>query len=240
MFTYLLLNIFTFLFPAIQSFEKKVSFYKKWKYAFPAIGLVGVLFILWDYYFTLAGVWGFNEHYHLGLEIGGLPFEELLFFVTVPFACLFIFEILGQISWVNRLEKPAQLIWKVIWLGLVLGAILGREQIYTLVAFSGAAIILGLQLFVIKSAWMGRFLLAYAAHLVPFCIVNGVLTALPVVWYNDLENSGLRLGSIPLEDMVYSLMLFLLNATLYEGFQSVFSNKKSPSLGEISPKQVHG
>jgi hypothetical protein len=46
--------------------------------------------------------------------------------------------------------------------------------------------------------------------------VNGVLTALPVVIYNDLENIHTRLFTIPVEDTLYFMTLFLMNVSLYE------------------------
>merc|ERR1739848_548226 len=47
--------------------------------------------------------------------------------------------------------------------------------------------------------------------LIPFFIVNGVLTGSfienPVVWYNNEENIGVRLFTIPLEDVFYAFNL---------------------------------
>jgi lycopene cyclase domain-containing protein len=56
----------------------------------------------------------------------------------------------------------------------------------------------------------------YVVHLLPFFIVNGVLTALPVVWYNNAEIMGPRIGTIPAEDSMYSMLMLLLTVTLYE------------------------
>jgi len=50
-------------------------------------------------------------------------------------------------------------------------------------------------------------------------IVNGVLTAMPVVEYNPLENSGIRIYTIPFEDFFYFLLLFGMNVMIFEWLQ---------------------
>src|SRR5690606_34632188 len=94
MFTYLLINFFTILFPLVRSFEKKVDYYSKWKYAFPAIAITALIFVIWDHFFTIWEVWSFNPEYITAVYFFSLPVEEWLFFITVPFACLFIYEVL--------------------------------------------------------------------------------------------------------------------------------------------------
>jgi lycopene cyclase domain-containing protein len=68
---------------------------------------------------------------------------------------------------------------------------------------------------------MGYFWLAYLVHLIPFCVVNGVLTGAatpqPVVWYNPEEILGPRLYTIPVEDTIYALTCLLLPITIMEG-----------------------
>jgi lycopene cyclase domain-containing protein len=60
--------------------------------------------------------------------------------------------------------------------------------------------------------------------LIPFFIVNGILTGSfienEVVWYNNSENLGIRLFTIPIEDTIYALSLILTNLALTEYFQS--------------------
>ena len=96
------MNIGTVLFPFILSFDKKVAFYKNFKFLFPAILITGIFFLIWDQWFTDMNVWGFNSLHLTGYFIGDIPIEEVMFFVTVPYACLFIYECL--IAYIGRSE----------------------------------------------------------------------------------------------------------------------------------------
>lgn len=219
MYTYLLLNIGSLFFPLVLSFDKKVAFYRKWGALFPSIFIVALIFIIWDVWFTEAGIWRFNPDYLIGVNLINLPLEEWLFFFTVPYACVFIYEcLISYISWE----------WKTIynqyicalWLVLLWGAgIIFFDRMYTAVTFLSLGTVLGIMLLKGIPAYMGRFFQAYIVHLLPFFLINGILTALPVVIYNDLENMGFRLGTIPVEDTMYSMLLLLLNIHFYEFFK---------------------
>ena len=50
----------------------------------------------------------------------------------------------------------------------------------------------------------------------PFLVVNGFLTSLPVVWYDNAENLGLRIYTIPLDDFVYLMGLLLPAVNIYQ------------------------
>ena len=77
---------------------------------------------------------------------------------------------------------------------------------------------------------MGKLGLMWLVHLLPFFTINGVLTALPIVWYNDNENLGIRLGTVPLEDAFYSLLLLLIV------FATMFGLKQKKGLLPLSEK----
>ncbi|MFN6039186.1 MAG: lycopene cyclase domain-containing protein, partial [Bacteroidota bacterium] len=94
-FLYLSIDAFTLLGPLILSFDKRVAFYKKWKPLFLAISIMMIIFIPWDILKTDHGVWGFNQDYICGIYFFNLPIEECLFFVCIPYACIFIYECLN-------------------------------------------------------------------------------------------------------------------------------------------------
>jgi lycopene cyclase domain-containing protein len=217
---YLYLNIFTILFPLALSFDRKVAFYKNWYALFPAILINAVFFIVWDILFTQAGIWGFNEAYLTGFYIFNLPLEEILFFITVPYACVFIYEVLNAYI-IKDLLKPFA---KSIAIGLILIlsviTIFNVEKLYTSITFGLLTIMSLVHLRYFNDKILGRFYLAYLVHLIPFLLVNGVLTFLPIVWYNDNFNLNIRIVSIPVEDTMYSMLMLLLTITLYEGIKA--------------------
>ncbi len=217
-YTYLLINIFTISGPLLGSFERKVNFKAKWKYAFAANLLVAIPFLIWDAFFTKHGVWGFNPEYCIGVDLAGMPIEEWLFFITVPFACLLIYETVCTLRPTPVVSKASLRIGTIAGAVLLLFAIVFRHQIYTVVGFSLAGLLLLAHGLILKRAYFSNFLIAYLIHLIPFFIVNGILTYLPVVWYNDAENLGIRMVTIPVEDSIYSLLLLLGNVTAFEAF----------------------
>jgi len=216
LYTYLILNIATFFFPFVLSFDKKVAYFRSWGALFPAIAIVAAVFLLWDEWFTEMGVWGFNPDYLIGVYGFSLPLEEWLFFITVPYACLFIYACLNVYIKKDLLGGIARPFFMGLALVLLILGGLFFDRLYTAITFFALAGWIGLNLFVWKVDWLGRFLLAYLVSLIPFLAVNGVLTALPVVWYNNSENMAFRLGSIPVEDTMYMMLLLLMNVNIYE------------------------
>jgi lycopene cyclase domain-containing protein len=217
---YLLINIATVFFPIVLSFDKNVSFFSKWKYIFPGLVVSGLLYLLWDYLFTINNVWSFNQDYILGVTFFELPLEEILFFITVPFACIFIYECLICYFNYNIPKRLYQIITAVlIILSLVLGAVYS-DRLYSLINFVTLAVILLYTIFKKPKLNMGKFYIAYAVSLIPFYIVNGILTAIPIVMYNNAENMNFRVGTIPFEDHFYSMSLILLNLLFFEYFRN--------------------
>ncbi|MDX5347499.1 MAG: lycopene cyclase domain-containing protein [Hymenobacteraceae bacterium] len=219
MYIYLYLNLFTIFFPLLLSFDKRVQFYKKWKYLFPAMLITGIFFVSWDVLFTQNGVWGFNPEYLTGIYFMGLPLEEILFFVTVPYACVFIYETLNAYLTKDYLNRFSSVITVLLLVFLLFTAAFNLPQLYTSITFFLLILALIVHYFLFKKEVIGRFYLAYLVHLLPFLLVNGVLTYLPIVWYNNSYNLGIRIVSIPVEDTMYSMLMLLMTITIFEAFR---------------------
>lgn len=229
--TYLLINFFTVIVPFLFSFYPAIRFNRHFKAFLSGNFIVAVCFIAWDILFTCREVWGFSNAYTLGYRLFNLPVEEVLFFICIPFSCLFTYHCLTTfytIRWQRQVEKTVILFLSLLFL---LVGMVYINRVYTAVTFiSTGFLLLGLE-FAGKVNWLPRFLTIYPVLLIPFFIVNGLLTGTglqqPVVWYNNAENTGIRILTIPVEDLVYGLELLLCNCFFYEKFKPVFAIRAS-------------
>jgi lycopene cyclase domain-containing protein len=60
---------------------------------------------------------------------------------------------------------------------------------------------------------------AWTVALIPMAFVNGILTGNPVLIYDDAENLGIRIGTIPFEDFFYNLLYMTWMISLYEWYK---------------------
>jgi lycopene cyclase domain-containing protein len=225
-YTYLLINFLTVLFPVMLSFDKRVQFYKSWKFILPGITITGIVFLFWDVLFTIRGVWSFNNSYITGIVVFHLPIEEILFFITVPFACLFIYACLNYYLKWNISKQLSSSITGLICISSALLLVFYYHRLYTLITLSLVLVLLLLLKYVFKVNWLGRFYRTYFIALVPFYIVNGLLTSIPVVIYNNTQNLDRRVGTIPIEDHFYLMAMLLMNIGLFEYFRPKYQQIK--------------
>jgi lycopene cyclase domain-containing protein len=224
--TYLLIMLFTLSYPLYKSFEDKVHYYSKWKHVVKSTVPVALFFILWDNWFTSIGVWKFNENFVLGLFVGYLPLEEYLFFFFVPFSCLFIYEVLLYFVKRDVLGKYSSAIsWTLIFLSALMIGVY-YDRIYPIILFNFIILVLLIHIYLIKSNYLGRFYLSFAVCIVPFLVVNGFLTGLPIITYNPQDIMGIHIYTIPLEDLFYGMLFLLLIISLYEYFKTKDSAHK--------------
>ena len=219
--TYLAIDLACLLVPLLFSFHPKRTFYKEWRYFLPANLIVAICFLVWDALFTRWGVWGFHPDYLCGIYLFNLPLEEVLFFICIPYACVFSWFVLPYLLPRDPLrgQRKAFILLAILSAGVCLCF---WDRIYT-----SLTLLLLLLYLIGRGVWgdLGRRydLLSYLCIIPFFLISNGILTGTgldqPIVWYSEAAIIGLRLGSIPIEDTAYGLLLVLLNIELYSFFR---------------------
>ena len=215
---YLILNIASFLIPFLYSFENRMKYIKRWKAIFPSILITAIFFIIWDVFFTKIGVWHFNPRYHSGIEFFGLPIEEWLFFLCIPYSSIFIhFAFHYFYPKVFLSDKKVKIIYWILILILITTIVFNFNKWYTAVNYSLLVLVLTIA-FIRFPHILNTFFITFLIVLIPFSIVNGILTGSfieqPVVYYNNAENLGIRLGTIPIEDIGYAFTMLLMSLIL--------------------------
>jgi lycopene cyclase domain-containing protein len=224
--TYALLLTGSILIPFIRSFETRVRFYNNWGPLFAGIFIMMLVFIPWDVVFTRMEVWSFNYNYVSGLYILDLPVEEWLFFVVIPYCCVFVYEVLKYFF--PKVHYPVVSFWITLLLGLftLVLAIVHTDRIYTFIVMGLASLLLFWQLIINShKTWLSHFYFMFLVSLIPFFIVNGILTSFPVVSYDNTENLAIRLFTIPFEDTFYFMGMMFIVIMVYEPLKRKISNR---------------
>jgi len=226
---YLLINLFSVIVPFLFSFHPKLKFHKEWRFFFPALIIASGIFIAWDSLFTHWKIWGFNEDYTTGITIGNMPIEEILFFICIPYSCVFTYHCLIKFfdfSWEIQTED---IVTNLLVSSLYIVGIIYFRHEYTSVTFFSLASLLLTYRYLLNGKSLSKIYSTWFFLLIPFLIVNGILTGTgleePIVWYDNSENLGIRILTIPVEDIFYGLLLFLLTVTIMEKFKSRFLNE---------------
>ena len=178
-----------------------------------------MLYIAWDIYFTSKGVWSFNDNYITGIKLLNLPVEEVLFFLVVPYCCVFVYECIRCYFPRLKNKRYADIMLKVLAIVLMITGIFFYQKYYTSWTFIFCSLFISV-IYLFKNFFKDfdatSFLVSFSIILIPFLIVNGFLTAIPVVQYNDAENLGIRIYTIPFEDTFYGMLLVMMDIAIYE------------------------
>jgi lycopene cyclase domain-containing protein len=218
-FEYLLFNLCVIAGPLGYSFEKQIQFRKHWRDAFPAILISLAVFVIWDSSVTNRH-WYFNPAYMLDFRLFKLPIEEWLFFVTVPYACLFVKEVL-QLFLKNHLVRGLEWVRAAMFALLPIGVLVfqtGKEYTGLVLIAFGMVAFLDRQLRVdtllqTRTYW-------FLASVIGFTFVfNMYLTARPLLIYAAAYQLDFRIITIPIEDFGYGLTHLALCNLLYEYFK---------------------
>ena len=242
-YVYLLVDLFCLSGPFFLSFHKSVAFYKNFKPLAAGILLMSAVYLPWDILFMHWGIWNFNPKFTMQSRWFLLPIEEWLFFVAVPFACVFTFECVRYFKKTAPSKRFTQITsFSVLAISTVLCVFAAFEELWY--TFSATLLCSAMLLFHIqrRSEFLGYFLFAWFILLIPFYMSNGILTGLhfyeydlvntsqveiteAIVRYNNQFNLGIRIWSVPIEDFFYGLAMILLVLTPYEYFREKWKSR---------------
>lgn len=230
-YTYSLILFFTVIICFIASFDRRILFNRFFGAFIKSAILVAVPFIAWDVWFTAKGVWWFNTDYTLGIGIAGLPIEEWLFFICIPFSCIFTYFCFNKFFRLEWLSGFNNLIVFVSVIVCSVIALLHYDKIYTLTTAIATITTLIYLHFIARADWIGKASLVFTLLMVGFFPVNGVLTGTgletPIVNYNPRDFLGIRILTIPIEDAVYGYTQFLLVLYFFKRFKYTHNENKA-------------
>ena len=222
-YTYSAILFFTVIICFIASYDKRIYFNRHFGEFLKSAIIVAIPFIAWDIWFTAKGVWWFNTDYTLGIVLAGLPIEEWLFFICIPFSCIFTyfcFEKFFRLGWLSGFNNLIVFISVVICSVM---ALLHYDKIYTLITAIATLTTLIYLHFIVRAEWIGKASLVFTVLMLGFLPVNGVLTGTglesPIVNYNPRDFLGVRILTIPIEDAVYGYTQFLLVLYFFKLFK---------------------
>lgn len=213
---YLYFNLIIILFPLIFSFERRLKFYSKFKPLLTTILLVGFIFVGWDVLATQRGHWMFNPSYISDIRLINLPLEEILFFISVPYSCLFLFEAIRNFLGDTTLFTAKK--WVSSGIGILIAAlafgVLHQEYTFLAILSVGLTVLfvslVNVHIFSSRAYWT-----YIVVTQVLFLIFNYILTSLPVVEYSALAICNLRIATIPIEDFLFNFSMLTMYLTTY-------------------------
>ena len=74
-----------------------VRVYRQWRRLVLTLLPVAAVFVTWDVLAVRAGQWGYDRQQTVGVALGNLPVEELLFFLVVPTCSVLALEAVRRV-----------------------------------------------------------------------------------------------------------------------------------------------
>lgn len=217
-FSFLILLAIVLIIPlALAVRKKEIHFFSRLKFLVPAILFSGAVFIIWDIRFEQRSIWQFHPDYISGVILLDLPLEEWLYFIVISIFSVIVYEMVKLHD--NKFNKTNiyLIISLILFLLSCITAYYARFKLYPFFTFFLLSVYLGYTIFRnrFKKHYAG-FYLSYATLIIPYFIIEGIRTVLPIKEYNPEHIFGVRIFTVPVENFAYLFLLFLINITIYE------------------------
>ncbi|KIO76633.1 hypothetical protein TH53_13870 [Pedobacter lusitanus] len=218
-YTYLLINLVLLLLPVLLFSIRQLNFTNNSKFIVLALLITVFAFSIPTEFLTQFKVIVFNPPFLSGMTLWQLPIEELLLSFILPLCGLAVYLFLNYRYPDNNPDKYS-LAFSNIMLGICIAMLyFGHKKLYTLYTFSILLLFILYIEYVNKIRFMYRFYRAFLVTLIPFYVVYGLLTNLPVLQYTSSETLNFSQFNIPFEAPFYFMGMLLLSVYLFEFFK---------------------
>lgn len=205
------------LFPLILTLFAKIRFAEKLKYVMPSILISGIIFLLWDIKFTGVGIWIYKPEFAVGLSHKGLPVEQWLFYLLVPFSGMVVYEFVKRRFATLDLNNVFIGISLLLILVFAVIAYMYRVRFYTFFVFLFTTIYLGYTIFRKQyKSHLTSFYITFILMLIPYLLFSLPLTWETAIEYHQEQVLGVWIGMMPVENLIFLFLLLLINLTVYE------------------------
>lgn len=180
-YTYLLLTILIFLLSLFLFRNRTLKSLKEWKFALSTALIMSILFMSLSQLLEHAYLITYNKHLITGFFVGGLPFEERLFCVVMPFAGLSIYSSLNVRFPDNNLDRFSLTVSNLL-LGLCIAMVFfgyRLENLYDMCLYAALGLLILFIEYVNRLRFMYRFYRSWLTAIVLFYPVYFAVTGLP-------------------------------------------------------------
>jgi len=230
-FTFLFIDLLIIGLPILFSFSKRIHFISRFKHVTIATFLVISIFIPWNIAFTTLKIWSYSPSKYLGLTIVEVPIEAYLYYIFTPYLCIFIYVWLTKIIKKNYFKGAHFAVTPFLIAALVLLLLNSFDQTYAAFSLCFLILLLFIQL-VNGKRYMGKFYLSFVFSIVPLFIVDSLLAALNVIWFDSKVTLAYKLGYLPLDTLIFDAGLCLLSVMGFEWSQRNFFKHSSRHVEE--------
>ncbi len=211
---YLIFDLLIFISPFIAKyFFVKLNFPDLKRTIISTI-ITASIFTIWDN-LVVGYFWEFNPQYITGIYLLRLPLEEWVFFLVVPYACLFIWQNLENRFNDSSLPDYYQRTLIILLLLLSVWFFIDKK-LYTSSDLFIFSIVIWLDMLLQTNLiFTIKGLLFTIITLILTFVFNYYLTARPVVLYAPEMKTNINFISIPVEDFIFGLSLMYLEVIIY-------------------------
>lgn len=226
-YTFLSIDILVFMIPLFFMRDKRFESKRTFNQLIPGLLCIAVLFTVWDLVFSHTLIRTFNPSYVVGFYFLGIPFEEYLLFLLIPFSVTVCYEYYLCIGPSHESTSKGNTLATALAVLFLFVAMFYHDRSYTFYTCLFSSLLLQFNIYFLKSNFLGSYFFVFAVALVPMILIHAVLTSHPVIEYNISAISGVKIGTIPFEDVVMFLMQSLLIITIFD------NNKHGKSIRNL-------